>query len=93
MQNPATRSRDELNVFTDLVDIYGKQDWADRRNLWVRLRDGTLVRPVVFLGEDDWADDFNKPRGFKTDDWKYCWNLDGTSVTRPDYDMMEIVYV
>jgi len=91
LQNPATKPNNELNVFTDLVATYGKQNWEDRRGLFVRLRDGTLVRPIVFLGEDDWEDDFNKPRGFKTKDWKYCWNLDGTSVTRSDYDMMEIV--
>ena len=91
MKNPATKSSNELNVFTDLVDTYGKQNWGDRRGLYVRLRNGTLVRPVIFPGEDHWEDDFDGPRGFKTEDWHYCWNLDGTSVTRPDYDMMEIV--
>lgn len=91
LQNPATKPSNELNVFTDLVATYGKQNWVDRRDLHVRLRNGTLVRPIIFLGEDDWEDDFNKPRGFRSDTWYYCWNLDGTSVTNPKFDMMEIV--
>ena len=93
MKNPATKPSTELNVFTDLVDTYGKQNWEDRRDLHVRLRNGTLVRPFIFLGEDDWEGDFNNPRGFKTEDWHYCWNLDGTSVTNHNFDMMEIVSV
>lgn len=91
LQNPATKPSNELNVFTDLVATYGKQKWEDRRDLHVRLRNGTLVRPIIFLGEDDWEDDFNEPRGFRSDTWYYCWNLDGTSVTNPKFDMMEIV--
>ena len=89
MKNPAThRSQDELNVFTQhLYDM-----WVDFSvKTLVRLRDGTLVQPVIFLGEDHWEDDFGKPRGFMTEDRKYCWNLDGTSVTNRNFDMMEII--
>jgi len=83
MINPATRSYDAFNEFTDLV--------RNNSTLLVKLRDGTIVSPKIFLGEDDWCDDYNLPRGFNTADWKYVWHLDGTSVTRYDYDMMEIV--
>ena len=89
MKNPATASSNEMNTFTEIVEREGRISWMEGGS--VRLRNGTLVKPVVFLGEEDWEDDYNKPRGFKTEDWKYCWNLDGTSVTRPDFDMMEIV--
>lgn len=86
LQNPATKPSNELNVFTDLVATYGKQNWEDRRDLYVRLRNGTLVRPIYKLAEDETCED-----AFFTEDYKYCWNLDGTSVTNPKFDMMEIV--
>lgn len=89
MKNPATHtSKNELNAFTQLIH----DRWIDHSELtFVKLRDGTVVQPIIFLGEDTWEDDYNKPRGFNTSDWSYCWNLDGTSVTRFDYDMMELM--
>jgi len=89
MKNPATHCvKNEMNEFT--LAIYTR--WIDLSiKSLVRLRDGTIVEPIVFLGEDDWEDDYKEPRGFRTEGWNYCWNLDGTSVTRPDYDMMEII--
>ena len=86
MINPATQPRDQLNEFTRLVhnlltdNFYGQETYA------VRLRNGTLVRPVFKAAEDEFCED-----AFFTENYKYCWNLDGTSVTRSDYDMMEIV--
>lgn len=91
MYNPATRSCNEFNDFTRFF-AYMKPGWPGRTaEYWIKLRNGELVRPVVFMGEDHWEDDFNKPRGFMTE--KYRWNLDGTSITRSDYDMMELVVV
>lgn len=73
-----------LNAFTEALLVNTKA--------FVRLRNGNIVQgPVVFLGEDDWEDDFNKPRGFQDGTWSYCWKLDGISVTTPDFDMMEII--
>ena len=82
MINPATLPSDQLNSFTHLIVEYDVLGWAGR---WVKLRDGTLVRPVYKEAEDETCSD-----AFFTKDYKYCWNLDGTSVTRGDYDMMEI---
>jgi hypothetical protein len=83
MFNPATQSMHKLNVFTQyLVDNPGTK---------VKLRNGNIVMPVLYLGQENWADDYDKPRGFMGNDWLWDWNLDGSSVTRPDYDMMEIV--
>jgi hypothetical protein len=91
MYNPATRPQNELNDFTRFF-AHMPAGWPGRTaEYWIKLRNGALVRPFVFLGEDDWEDDYNKPRGFRDENWNYCWNLDGTSVTRRDYDMMELV--
>lgn len=87
MINPATQPQDQLNPFTQMVkslgtlwddpELYGNRDW-------VRLHNGALVRPKFMPAEDEYCIDC-----FGTDE--YRWNLDGTSVTRIDYDMMEIV--
>lgn len=79
MQNPATRPRSELNEFTKLVK---DSDGSAK----VKLRNGTIVVPIFFPVEDELCRDT-----FITKDVDYCWNMDGTSVTRHDYDMMEIV--
>lgn len=79
MINPATLSRDELNSFTQIIkDSNG--------TALVRLRDGTLIKPIFKEAEDDTCHD-----AFFGNDYRYCWSLDGTSITRADYDMMEIV--
>lgn len=75
MLNPATRPQTELNAFTMVIANAGGQ-------ARVRLRNGEIVQPGIGFG----------PAGedcFMTDD--KCWNPDGTSVTRSDYDMMEII--
>jgi len=78
MINPATRPQDKLNEFTGrLLGTYPPT---------VRLRNGTLVQPEYKPAEDEYCTD-----AFYAEDYRYCWNLDGTSVTRSDYDMMEIV--
>jgi hypothetical protein len=82
--NPATADSDELNDFTNNVRTIARNFWSP--NYWVKLRNGTLVRPIYTPAEDDTC-----VASFFADGYKYCWNLDGTSVTRPDYDMMEIV--
>jgi len=88
MKNPAVAPQNKMNVFTSLVDTYAKQGWQDRRDLWVELRDGTLVRPVYQPAEDETCESVFI---YKNGDRLYYWNLDGTSVTRPAYDMMEVV--
>ena len=84
MKNPATHNaRDQLNIFTQML----ADEWLDFSNKkLVRLRNGTIVQPIFTTAEDETCED-----AFFTEDYSYCWNLDGTSVTRSDYDMMEIV--
>lgn len=84
MINPATQPQNELNDFTSNIRVIAKNLWAG--HYWVELRNGTLVRPVFKAAEDETCEDH-----FFTEDYRYCWNLDGTSVTSRDYDMMEIV--
>lgn len=87
MINPATRPSDELNEFTLTVQMFFRPtNEYGRKHYAVRLRNGTLVRPVYKAAEDEYCED-----AFFAENYKYCWNLDGTSVTRRDYDMMEIV--
>lgn len=82
MINPATQPRNQLNDFTKKV----RQSISLTNGYYVRLRNGTLVRPVFEAAEDETCED-----AFYAEGYKYCWDLDGTSVTRSDYDMMEIV--
>ena len=86
MHNPATQPRDQMNDFTSLIRSLGHTRFGGwgKSDYWVELRNGTLVRPVFIPVEDETCEDC-----FGTDN--YRWNLDGTSVTRSDYDMMEIV--
>ena len=82
MKNPATNPQDQLNDFTNNIRVIARNLWEG--NYWVELRNGELVRPVFIPAEDEHCEDC-----FATE--QYRWNLDGTSVTRKDYDMMEIV--
>ena len=83
MLNPATHyDRNRPNDFTNMIIInqrYGVKTL-------IRLRNNTMVFPFFKEAEDETCSDV-----FATEDWKYCWNMDGTSVTSRDYDMMEIV--
>jgi hypothetical protein len=84
--NPATRPSNELNDFTRQFSMM-TEGWPTRTDeYWVRLRNGTLVRPVFKSAEDATCED-----AFYAEGYRYCWNLDGTSVTSRHYDMMEIV--
>jgi hypothetical protein len=84
MNNPATQPRDELNEFTKIIIMMAKNSCEG--DYWVRLRNCTLVRPVFRAAEDSTCED-----AFFSEDGKYCWNLDGTSITSREYDMMEIM--
>ncbi len=85
--NPATRPSDELNDFTIKVkQLFYPENEYGRSTWWVRLRDGTLIQPEYKEAEDEFCES-----AFFAEGYRYCWNLDGTSVTRSDYDMMEIV--
>ena len=77
MFNPATQPRNALNAFTAYIATGGGK-------VNVRLRNGEIVRPEFFPAVDPTCEDC-----FMTDD--KCWDPDGHSVTRSDYDMMEIV--
>lgn len=84
MKNPATHIlRDQLNPFTEVIAWRWNEYSA---KTFVRLRDGTIAQPIFKPAEDDTCTD-----AFFAEDYSYCWNLDGTSVTRSDYDMMEII--
>ncbi len=80
--NPATRPSNELNDFTDTVRIFSN-GWG---NYWVKLRDMSYVRPYLKEAEDETCED-----AFFAEGYRYCWNLDGTSVVSGHYDMMELV--
>ena len=84
MKNPATHTyQNELNAFTQVIH----DRWIQSSNkTFVRLRNKTIVEPIFKPAEDENCED-----AFFTEDYSYCWNLDGTSVTRSDYDMMEII--
>lgn len=84
MLNPATQPQDQLNEFTEAVRRVGTYRYLGRYR--VKLRNGDLVRPLFKEAEDETCSDC-----FITEDRKYYWNLDGTSITSRDYDMMEIV--
>jgi len=83
MINPATRPSNQLNIFTQQFTSLG-EGWPEAAdNFWVKLRNGTLVRPVYNRAEE----------AFFAEDYRYRWNLDGTSMTRSDYDMMELITI
>lgn len=84
MKNPATHgSIDDMNEFTQVIH----DCWVNSSDkLFVRLRDGTIVQPVFVRAEDEYCSD-----AFYTEDYNFCWNLDGTSVTNDRFDMMEIL--
>lgn len=91
--NPATQPQEQLNEFTRAVKQLGSGQKRGEFEFflgeyYVRLRNGTLVRPVFTLAEDKYCEDTFQ---YQSDKMYYCWNLDGTSVTRRDYDMMEII--
>lgn len=86
MFNPATKPKNELNHFT--LQFYRMDDeWSARTDeYWVKLRNGVLVRPVFKEAEDDTCE-----TAFFYNNYQYCWDLDGASVTHSNYDMMELV--
>lgn len=84
MKNPATHtSKNDMNEFTQIIH----DNWVNHSNkLFVRLRDGIIVQPVFKPAEDEYCND-----AFYTEDYSFCWNLDGTNVTNSRFDMMEII--
>lgn len=86
MMNPATKPRDELNEFTTQVKLCSTSIGGWDEGAYVLLRNGALVRPDFKVAEDDTCTD-----AFFAEGYRYCWNLDGTSVTSRDYDMMELI--
>lgn len=86
--NPATQPSNELNNFTMKVrqfSLFSNPDWSGYR---VKLRNGMLVQPEFKEAEDENCED-----AFFAEGYRYCWNLDGTSVTNPEYDMMEFTRI
>jgi hypothetical protein len=81
MFNPATVDYNGLNVFTRILKN-GKGE------IHVKLRNGTLICPVYKEAEDDTCED-----AFFANGYRYCWNLNGKSVTSSDYDMMELSHI
>jgi len=83
MLNPATHyDRNQPNEFTNVIIICQQRGVKTL----IRMRNNTMIFPVFKKAEDETCVD-----AFFTEDYKYCWNLDGTSITSSDYDMMEIV--
>jgi hypothetical protein len=88
MQNPATQSQNDLNTFTNVVKI-------SAGHIRVRLRNGDIVYPIFYAVP---ADMFGLEEEFFTVhhvvgpvNFGYRWNLDGSGIKNPDFDMMEIV--
>lgn len=73
-------SRDGLNEFTQ----YLKEQCETTDMVIVRLRDGSTVG-VMFVPEDE--EQFVRA-GFVSNNWTMCWNLDGSSVTSREYDII-----
>lgn len=69
--------QEELNPFTYRI--------ATGEKKIVKLADGKVVRPLWKEGDDA---EFSH---FYTEDWKYMWNADGTSVTSALFDMVSFV--
>jgi hypothetical protein len=86
--NPATQPQDQLNEFTWLVQqFFRPSNNYGRAHYAVRLRNNILVRPIFTTAEDETCED-----SFTIEEpFVMRWNLDGTSVTSRDYDMMEVV--
>ena len=78
MKNPAVQDLSQINVFTQHV--------AQNPGCEVLLRNGRIVQPLYKEAEDEFCEDC-----FHTDDWGFCWNVNGKSVTNSDLDMMELV--
>jgi hypothetical protein len=89
IKNPAVQPSDEFNAMTEFFGGQLTEDWPERaREYWIVLRDGKRVRPAFVPADDEHCEDcFMATIG----EQRYCWNLDGTSVTRPDYDMMKLI--
>jgi hypothetical protein len=88
MKNPATAPQDKLNDFTRMFSDFDKT-WSQRTsNFWVVLRDGTRIRPYYNKAEHHTETDCFY--GELDGRLMFCWNLDGTSVTSRDYDMVRL---
>lgn len=73
----------ELNPFTIQVKSKIEKDGC----CLVKLRNGTFVE-VYYKQHDE-----NDAGGsFHTKGWSACWNFNGSSVTRPDFDMIEATF-
>lgn len=83
MKNPATADRNELNTFTSVVKMFNEFGWGTHG---IRLRNGDVVKPVYREADDDLCES-----SFVTTSPMMYWNLDGTSVSNRNFDMMELV--
>jgi hypothetical protein len=89
IENPAVRPSNRFNEMTQFFKNATKDDYLISGNeYWIILRDGKKVRPWFHADEGEYCEDCFMAR---IGEQLFCWNLDGTSVTRPDYDMMRIV--
>lgn len=61
-------------------------DTVKNSTVFVRLRNGIILQPEFRPAEDETCSD-----SFMANDWSYCWDDDGTSVTSSELDMIEIV--
>jgi hypothetical protein len=78
MRNDAMFVRqDEMNEFTKQLAAAAKDNPVK-----VKLRNDTWVE--VVYGEEEGDGSFHSP------DWSRCWNLDGSSFTSTDFDIVEM---
>ena len=73
-------SRNDLNEFT----AHLKSECEIVGSILVRLRNDTMVM-VQFTPENE---EDCVSAGFHTANWSMCWNLDGSSVTSRDFDIV-----
>ena len=72
----------DLNEFTRKV----KEICLKDGKCHVKLRDGSW-RDVVYQPHDDEKD---CEESFRTEEWGMVWNMDGSSITRDDFTMVEV---
>ena len=75
--NPAVANVGKLNVFTQHIKSFPGTS--------VKMRNGAVVVPIYHEAEDEFC-----TSSFMTADHNYCWELDGISVTNPQFDLVRI---
>jgi hypothetical protein len=63
-----------------------KSEITARGSAFVETDCGAIYEVVYSAAEDDTCED-----SIHTKDWSHCWNIDGTSVTNPELDIIAVI--